>query len=102
MLREFCDAHGRTPHRDEQAGIAAEQTARIAAAAARADVVVADTSAIMIAVYSEIVFGDTSLYAARSPPIDGRSSRSSWRSTCRGRPTACSATARRCARRSMR
>jgi len=28
-LREFCDAHGRTPHRHEQAAIAAEQTRRI-------------------------------------------------------------------------
>ena len=62
-LREFCDLHGRTPRREEQAGIAAEQTARIDAAAARCDIVVADTSALMIAVYSEIVFGDKSLSA---------------------------------------
>jgi nicotinamide riboside kinase len=61
-LREFCDRHGRTPRRNEQAGIAAEQTQRIAAAALAHDVVVADTSALMIAVYSEHVFGDTSLY----------------------------------------
>jgi nicotinamide riboside kinase len=61
-LREFCDRHGRTPRRDEQAGIAAEQTLRIAAAAAAHDLVVADTSALMIAVYSDQVFGDTSLY----------------------------------------
>lgn len=64
VLREFCDEHGRTPHRHEQAGIAAEQTARIEAAASSADVVIADTSALMIAVYSEIVFGDTSLHAS--------------------------------------
>jgi nicotinamide riboside kinase len=61
-LREFCDRHERTPRRDEQAGIAAEQTARIAAAAAGHEIVIADTTALMIAVYSDQVFGDTSLY----------------------------------------
>jgi nicotinamide riboside kinase len=65
-LRTFCDARGRTPRQDEQAAIAAEQTRRIAAARdARllpVDVVVADTTAIMTAVYSELVFGDTALY----------------------------------------
>src|SRR6185295_9567756 len=45
VLREFCDTHARTPRRDEQAAIAAAQSARIAAAARRADVVVADTTA---------------------------------------------------------
>ena len=62
-LREFCDLHGRTPRREEQVHIAAEQTRRIAAAAQAHDIVVADTTALMIAVYSEQVFGDTSLYA---------------------------------------
>ncbi|MGZ5218350.1 MAG: AAA family ATPase, partial [Caldimonas sp.] len=33
------------------------------AAASDAQVVIADTTALMIAVYSELVFGDTSLYA---------------------------------------
>ena len=61
-LREFCDREGRTPRIDEQRGIAAEQTRRIAAAAAGHDVVVADTSALMIAVYSDHVFGDLGLY----------------------------------------
>ena len=63
-LREFCDAHGRTPRRDEQLHIATEQTTRIAAAARTHDIVIADTSALMIAVYSDHVFGDTGLYAA--------------------------------------
>ncbi|MBC7734150.1 MAG: ATP-binding protein [Bacteriovorax sp.] len=62
-LREFCDARGRTPLRDEQPHIAAEQTRRIEAAAADHDIVIADTTALMIAVYSDQVFGDTSLYA---------------------------------------
>ena len=63
-LREFCDALGRTPQRHEQVHIAAEQTARIAAAARSHDVVIADTTALMIAVYSDHVFSDTSLYAS--------------------------------------
>jgi nicotinamide riboside kinase len=63
-LRDFCDVAQRTPRADEQAGIAAQQGERIDLAAARAGVVVADTSALMIAVYSELVFGDTSLYDA--------------------------------------
>jgi nicotinamide riboside kinase len=66
-LRTFCDERGRTPHQDEQAAIAREQTRRIAAARnARwppVEVVVADTTALMTAVYSEWVFGDRSLYA---------------------------------------
>lgn len=61
-LREFCQQAGRTPRRDEQAGIAAQQSLRIAEAAQTHDIVVADTTALMIAVYSEQVFGDTSLY----------------------------------------
>lgn len=61
-LREFCDRHARTPRVDEQAGIAQEQTRRIAAAAETHDIVIADTTALMIAVYSEQVFGDRSLY----------------------------------------
>ncbi|WP_280150797.1 ATP-binding protein [Piscinibacter sp. XHJ-5] len=62
-LREFCDRLRRTPVQSEQAHIAFEQTRRIAAAAAVHELVIADTTALMIAVYSDIVFGDTSLYA---------------------------------------
>ncbi|MES2994345.1 MAG: AAA family ATPase [Pseudomonadota bacterium] len=62
-LREFCDTHALTPRIDEQRDIATEQTRRIAAAAARHACVIADTSALMIAVYSDQVFGDTGLYA---------------------------------------
>lgn len=63
-LREFCDRHGRTPHPHEQAHIADEQTRRIDAAARTHALVIADTSALMIAVYSDQVFGDRSLYAS--------------------------------------
>ena len=62
-LREFCDTHGRTPLVHEQAHIAGEQTRRIAEASESHDIVVADTTALMIAVYSDKVFGDRSLYA---------------------------------------
>ena len=62
-LREFCATHGRTPCVDEQRDIACEQSSRISRAAERHAVVVADTTAFMTAVYSEALFGDTSLYA---------------------------------------
>ncbi len=61
-LRAFCDRHARTPRVDEQAGIAAEQTRRIHEAAQLHRIVLADTTALMTAVYSEFVFGDVSLY----------------------------------------
>jgi nicotinamide riboside kinase len=63
-LREFCDAHGRTPRCDEQRHIADTQTHRITEAARNHDIVVADTTALTIAVYSEQVFGDIGLYPA--------------------------------------
>jgi nicotinamide riboside kinase len=62
-LREFCVIHGRTPRRDEQGAIAREQSRRIAFARADHHFVIADTTALQIAVYSEFVFGDTSLHA---------------------------------------
>jgi nicotinamide riboside kinase len=61
VLREWCELQGRTPRLEEQAGIAAEQQRRIEAAAAAHDVVVADTTPLLIAVYSRIVFDDRSL-----------------------------------------
>ncbi|MDH5539468.1 MAG: ATP-binding protein [Rhizobacter sp.] len=64
VLREFCDLHRRTPLRNEQRAIADEQTARIDTAAQNHDIVIADTSALMIAVYSEFVFSDVALYAS--------------------------------------
>lgn len=61
-LREFCDARGRTPLQTEQAHIAQVQTERIQQAAHEFDIVVADTTALMTAVYSDFVFADPSLY----------------------------------------
>ena len=60
-LREWCDEQGRTPRADEQAAIAIAQHERIRAAALSHDFVVCDTTALMTAVYSRIVFGDRSL-----------------------------------------
>ncbi|MBE7419083.1 MAG: ATP-binding protein [Ideonella sp.] len=63
VLREWCVRERRTPRADEQAAIAQAQTQRIAAAAAAHEIVVADTSALMVAVYSQLLFDDTSLLA---------------------------------------
>jgi nicotinamide riboside kinase len=63
VLREFCDREARTPRRDEQVAIAEAQMQRVEVAAAEAEIVIADTTALMIAVYSDLLFGDTSLYA---------------------------------------
>src|SRR4051812_2232298 len=63
-LREFCDERGRTPHAHEQQAIADTQSQRIEDASRTHDVTIADTTALMIAVYSDHVFGDTSLYAS--------------------------------------
>jgi len=61
--REWCGRTGRKPRQHEQHAIAQEQARRIDAAAAGHDLVVADTTALMVAVHSEQVFGDPSLLA---------------------------------------
>jgi nicotinamide riboside kinase len=63
-LREFCAREGRTPSAAEQPSIAREQSARIAAAAAAHELVIADTTALMTAVYSHHLFGDPTLLDA--------------------------------------
>jgi nicotinamide riboside kinase len=60
-LRQWCEAKGRTPRADEQLAIAQAQHARIDEAAASHAIVVSDTTALMTAVYSRLVFGDRSL-----------------------------------------
>ncbi|MGE0499188.1 MAG: AAA family ATPase [Ramlibacter sp.] len=60
-LREWCAREGRTPRPDEQWAIAQEQ-ARRALQAPPGHWLVADTSPLMIAVYSDLLFDDTSLY----------------------------------------
>jgi nicotinamide riboside kinase len=62
-LREWCDLAGRTPRADEQAAILREQHERIEAAATRHEIVVADTTGLMTATYSRLLFDDASLEA---------------------------------------
>lgn len=62
-LRQWCADQGRTPRRDEQRQIAALQHAHIDAAAERHDIVVCDTTALMTAVYSRLLFADHALDA---------------------------------------
>ena len=70
VLRAWCARAGRTPQPHEQMGIAREQAARVDEATATLaalgseipSVLVADTSALMIAVYSDLLFADHSLY----------------------------------------
>jgi len=63
-LREWCQTAGRTPRREEQLGILLEHHRRIDEAALTHDVVVADTTALMTHVYSDLLFGDASLRPA--------------------------------------
>ena len=63
-LREWCVQQGRPPQAAEQAGIAAEQARRIAAAAAQHPLVVADTTPLMTALYSIHYFDDASALPA--------------------------------------
>jgi nicotinamide riboside kinase len=60
-LRHWCEREGRTPRPHEQPAIAEAQHRLIDAAAARHDVVVCDTTALMTAVYSDLLFNDRSL-----------------------------------------
>ena len=70
VLREWCDRQGRTPRPDEQVGIAREQALRVLRQL-DADVVIADTTPLMTALYSHLLFGDETLYGfalARAKP----------------------------------
>jgi nicotinamide riboside kinase len=62
VLRERCTREGREPRPEEQLPIAREQEARVDAAAMRADIVVADTTALMVAIYGALLFEDSELY----------------------------------------
>jgi nicotinamide riboside kinase len=62
-LRHWCVEQDRTPRADEQRGIALEHARRIATAATQpdVDVVLCDTTPLMVAVYSDLLFDDRSL-----------------------------------------
>jgi len=62
-LREWCATHGRTPQQHEQPHIAAEQAARIEAAAREHALVICDTTPLITALCSEHYFDDDSLTA---------------------------------------
>ena len=63
-LREWCERAGRTPRPEEQLSIAQEHERRVdAAVGSGADVVIADTTAVMVAIYSAMLFDDDALYA---------------------------------------
>jgi HTH-type transcriptional repressor of NAD biosynthesis genes len=63
-LREWCEQQGRAPAQSEQAAIAETQDLHIAQARATpgVQVLLADTSGVMVAAYSEQYFNDTSLW----------------------------------------
>jgi len=62
VLREWCLREGRTPRPEEQLPIAQEQERRVDEAAAGAQIVIADTTALMVAIYSAMLFEDGTLY----------------------------------------
>jgi nicotinamide riboside kinase len=62
VLREWCSRAGRTPRPEEQLPIAQEQESRVDDAAAAHDLVIADTTAVMVAIYSAMLFEDGTLY----------------------------------------
>lgn len=63
-LRDWCEQHGRAPVQHEQTALAHTQSQLIAQARAKpgVQVVVADTTALMVAAYSEQYFNDLSLW----------------------------------------
>jgi len=56
VLREWCRREGREPRPAECLPIAQEQERRVDAAAAGAEVVIADTTALMVAIYGAMLF----------------------------------------------
>ena len=59
VLRQWCDQHGRTPLAHEQKAIAQAQADLTEH---EADYLIADTSPLMTAIYSDVLFQDPSLY----------------------------------------
>jgi nicotinamide riboside kinase len=61
-LRTWCDTHARTPNANEQSHIAQMQMHAVCAHPS-ATLLLSDTAPLMTAIYSDLVFGDPSLYA---------------------------------------
>ncbi|AEG93683.1 AAA family ATPase [Ramlibacter tataouinensis] len=62
VLREWCEREGRMPRPEEQLPIAQEQERRVDQAAAGAGIVIADTTALMVAIHGALLFPDHPLY----------------------------------------
>jgi nicotinamide riboside kinase len=62
VLREWCEREGRTPRPEEQLPIAQEQERRVDDTASAHDIVIADTTSLMVAIYSAMLFEDGTLY----------------------------------------
>jgi nicotinamide riboside kinase len=62
VLRDWCLQAGRAPRPEEQLAIAREQERRVDEAAAGADCVISDTTALMVAIYAGMLFEDGELY----------------------------------------
>lgn len=60
-LREWCALNGHTPGAIDQQAIAREQVRRVEAATTKG-FLIADTTALMTAIYSDLLFQDCSLY----------------------------------------
>lgn len=58
VLREWCERERRTPRPEEHLAIAQEQERRVDTAAATAQVVIADTTALMVAIWGGLLFDD--------------------------------------------
>ena len=61
-LRSWCETQRRTPEPHEQIGIAEHQVSLIELAAASHELVLCDTTPLMTAVYSDLLFDDRSLH----------------------------------------
>lgn len=61
VLREWCERERRTPRPEEHLPIAREQERRVDAAASNAQVVITDTTALMVAIWGGLLFDDDPL-----------------------------------------
>ncbi len=62
LLRQFCLNRGRTPSAQEQSGLMQEQIEAEARATESAGIVLCDSPPLATAIYSDLHFGDHSLY----------------------------------------
>jgi nicotinamide riboside kinase len=62
VLREWCAREGRAPRPEEHLAIAREHERRVDAAAAQAGIVIADTTALMVAIWGGLLFADDPLW----------------------------------------